>query len=387
MSNPPPLSRVREFIVVGGGIAGCTVAYELARRGRQVTLLEQSTLAHAASGRNMGLLLNQVEPAAAQIMEASVAVYRELAAAADIGLRQVDQLLLACDEGQLRVATARVGALREVGAEVREVDPADLRAALPALDGAIAGGAVVSGAWALDPAAATRAFAEAARAAGAEVRSPVRVAGPLHPGGVLTDAGGIAADAVVLATGPWLADLAPGVPVRGASGWCMRTGPLPLPVPWVIEEMSWPDQEELGRAASPPTLAELAGGGYDAPAADAVALAPQPAGDALLGTSLAPSLLGAVEGLGMPQRLARRALRVLPGLRELRVVSAWFGTRPMTPDGMPVCGPIAEGVWVHGGHGSVGMQAGPATARWLVDAMLGGESHPDLEAFSPARFG
>ena len=65
MSNPRSLSRVREFIVVGGGIAGCTVAYELARRGRQVTLLEQSTLAHAASGRNLGLLLNQVEPGAA----------------------------------------------------------------------------------------------------------------------------------------------------------------------------------------------------------------------------------------------------------------------------------------------------------------------------------
>ncbi|MBO0836485.1 MAG: FAD-dependent oxidoreductase, partial [Actinobacteria bacterium] len=42
MSNPLPLSRVREFVVVGGGIAGCAVAYELARRGRQVTLLEQS---------------------------------------------------------------------------------------------------------------------------------------------------------------------------------------------------------------------------------------------------------------------------------------------------------------------------------------------------------
>jgi glycine/D-amino acid oxidase-like deaminating enzyme len=59
----------------------------------------------------------------------------------------------------------------------------------------------------------------------------------------------------------------------------------------------------------------------------------------------------------------------------------------MTPDGMPVCGQIAEAVWVHGGHGSVGMQAGPATARWLVDAMLGGEPHPELDALRPARFG
>jgi glycine/D-amino acid oxidase-like deaminating enzyme len=166
----------------------------------------------------------------------------------------------------------------------------------------------------------------------------------------------------------------------------MRTGRLPVRVPWVIEEMSWPDQAELGRAARLPTLAELAVGGYDAPAADAFALAPQPTGDALLGTSLAPSLMGAVEGVGMPERLARRALRVAPGLREVGVVAAWSGMRPMTPDGMPVCGAVSDCVWAHGGHGSVGMQAGPATARWLVDAMLGGEPNPELERLSPRRF-
>lgn len=386
MSNPLPLSRVREFVVVGGGIAGCAMAYELARRGRQVTLLEQSSLARAASGRNMGLLLNQVEPLAVHAMGTSVGVYQELEAVHDFALRQVDQLLLARDRSQLATTAEKVAALRAVGTVVREVDAAELREQLPALAADISGGAVVSGAWALEPAAATRAFAEAAAAAGAEVRTGVRVAGPLRPGGVLTDVGKISADAVVLATGPWLAELAPGLPVTAGTGWCMRTAPLPLHVPWVIEEMSWPEQKELGRAAQPPTLADLAEGGYDAPAADAVALAPLPAGDALLGTSLAPSLLGAVEGLGMPQRMARRALDVIPGLRELAVVSAWSGTRPMTPDGQPVCGEIAEGIWVHGGHGSVGMQAGPATARWLVDAILSGQAQAELEPFSPARF-
>ena len=58
----------------------------------------------------------------------------------------------------------------------------------------------------------------------------------------------------------------------------------------------------------------------------------------------------------------------------------------MTPDGNSVCGAISDGLWVHGGHGSVGMQAGPATARWLVDAILGGEPNSDLERLSPGRF-
>src|ERR1700737_80649 len=112
MSNPPPLSRVREFIVVGGGIAGCTVAYELARRGRDVTLREQHSLAHAASGRNMGLLLNQVEPLPVRIMRTSIDIYHELETLRSFSLRQADQLLLAGDESQLALTSPRIAAIR-----------------------------------------------------------------------------------------------------------------------------------------------------------------------------------------------------------------------------------------------------------------------------------
>ena len=301
MSNPSSFSRVREFVVVGGGIAGCTVAHELARRGQDVVLLEEHRLAHAASGRNLGLLLNQVDPMPVRIIQTSIGIYRKLKNS--FSMREVDQLLLACTEPQLTATSARVAAMRELGVDLEEVPGDELRRLFPALAPDIAGGAVVKGAWALEPAAATLAFADAARAAGADIRTGTRVTGPIQAGGVATDAGRIAADAVILANGPWLAELAPALPVRAASGWCMRTGPLPMHVPWLIEEMSWPEQRELGRAARPPTLAELAVGGYDEPAADAFILAPQPAGDALLGIFLVRFLIGVVEGVGMLVRL------------------------------------------------------------------------------------
>src|ERR1700730_5299683 len=150
MSNPPSLSRVREFIVVGGGIAGCTVAYELARRGRDVTLLEQHSLAHAASGRNMGLLLNQVEPLPVRMMRTSIEIYCELDTSRSFSLRQVDQLLLAGDESQVATTTARMAAMRALDVDVEDVSGDQLRRMLPALAGDIAGGAIVKGAWALD---------------------------------------------------------------------------------------------------------------------------------------------------------------------------------------------------------------------------------------------
>jgi glycine/D-amino acid oxidase-like deaminating enzyme len=41
----------------------------------------------------------------------------------------------------------------------------------------------------------------------------------------------------------------------------------------------------------------------------------------------------------------------------------------MTPDGLPVARQLDENLWVHGGHGSLGMQAAPATARRLAEEM------------------
>ena len=95
-----------------------------------------------------------------------------------------------------------------------------------------------------------------------------------------------------------------------------------------------------------------------------VTLVGQPAGHALLGTSLAPSLLEPVEAVDMPRRIARRALDLLPGLAEVSITRGWYGLRPMSPDGLPLVGPTAvEGLFVHGGHGSIGMQSAPWTAR------------------------
>ena len=47
---------------------------------------------------------------------------------------------------------------------------------------------------------------------------------------------------------------------------------------------------------------------------------------------------------------------------------------------------LADGVWVHGGHGSLGMQAAPATAAWLAASMHGEASPPTFEELRPERF-
>src|SRR5262245_64444925 len=68
-----------DFVVVGGGIIGTACAYELARSGAAVTLLEKDELAAGASGRNLGYLDTSKDPALAPLARASLARYLELA--------------------------------------------------------------------------------------------------------------------------------------------------------------------------------------------------------------------------------------------------------------------------------------------------------------------
>jgi glycine/D-amino acid oxidase-like deaminating enzyme len=59
----------------------------------------------------------------------------------------------------------------------------------------------------------------------------------------------------------------------------------------------------------------------------------------------------------------------------------------MSPDGLPLVGPTrTDGIYLHAGHGSIGMQAAPATARWLANLMTGKATPPELEKLRPDRF-
>ena len=63
-----------DAVVIGGGIAGCTLAYELARRAIRTVILEQTLIAAESSGRNTGTLLSGPEPAVVEMLDASAEI-------------------------------------------------------------------------------------------------------------------------------------------------------------------------------------------------------------------------------------------------------------------------------------------------------------------------
>ena len=82
------------------------------------------------------------------------------------------------------------------------------------------------------------------------------------------------------------------------------------------------------------------------------------------------------------------AVRRLPVLAEAAVSHAWAGLYEMTPDAMPIIGPVRAlpGLFVIAGFSGHGFQHCPAAGRLLADVMAGVDPRFDLSPFAPERF-
>ncbi|MFI5012974.1 MAG: NAD(P)/FAD-dependent oxidoreductase [Hyphomicrobiales bacterium] len=400
-TGPHANGRPFDAIVIGGGIAGCTLAYELASRNIRVAILEQNAIASESSGRNTGTLLSGPQKEVVELLDACAKIYSEISQGpVPFEFARIGHLLISEDEASFDEASTVVERYRAAGVGMDKVSGKDLAREHPRLGFKVAGGYFVERAWTLEPMGATHAFAHAAREAGATIKTGVRVAQIFSRNGkvqgVLTDQGIVSADLVFIANGLWMTDLLrrtvgdgplPGLPFTAGRGWLIQLGKLDFELPWIVEELTWPDQEELGRRMSLEGLADIAEGRDDQPAVEAICLNPMRGGDARLGASVQPALRDLVRNTDMPSRIAGRALRMISGLGSLKVRNAYPGNRPMLPDGLPVAGRTSiDGLFVHGGMGSIGMHAAPATARWLVDAVISGDGNPKKDWLLPRRF-
>lgn len=391
------MSQPADALVVGGGVVGCACAYELARRGAKVVLLERAELAAGASGRNHGLLLSPLDPLMVPMAQASTAMYEGVAAAAPLPIRldarPIGFLLVAGDDEAERTA-GRLEAEAAANCGVR-IEPLDRSALLdlePELSPDLSEAWLLEDARRVDPAALTVALGLLARQEGADVRTHVAVRALLadegRVRGVITDEGPAEAHTVVLAAGPWsaalLRPLGHHLPVMGARGWLVHLAPKRLPVTRVVGRAGWhspPDPEGLS-----PTLAEevMEAGPVTI---TGTLLQPNADGTVLVGGSRQATVAGEPEDSSIPRKLLRDAIRLVPSLAEAAFLSAWWGVRPMTPDGLPIVGPAGDGLFLATGHGSLGVILAGGTARLATSIILGQEAPFDADPFAPDRFG
>jgi glycine/D-amino acid oxidase-like deaminating enzyme len=372
----------RDTVVVGGGLAGLTVARYAAERGDNVVLVERGGIGSGASGRNGGFLFRQPSAWINEHLDESVAIYAELQEQGlvpfDFGPRP--QLVLAVEEGELAHARAYAESVGGEEVDLREDDwfADDL-----------AGGYVVEGGYVLDAMGATTGMAEAARLAGVEIRLGCEAKRILvemdRVSGLATDAGVLRCDRIVVASGPrarfLLRTAGIDLPISSSRGWLLETAVVERLPPYSIEQAVWPVQEEMGPLVADPTIAQVAAGETGEASLISLLLGGRSAGQCVIGTSLGRSLREEAEAPDTIRRLAERAARVSPQLRGVPVVGAWSGRRAMSPDGLPVVGPVPglDGLEVASGFSSIGMMTIPAACKRLA------EGSPTPE-HAPGRF-
>jgi glycine/D-amino acid oxidase-like deaminating enzyme len=382
-----------DAVVIGGGVVGAACAYELARRGSTVTLVERDELAAGASGRNQGWFVLSDDPPLRPMSAGSLAMYREVIEDSEVPVRfdpdPVGHLMVATTAAGAEVLRSRVADREVAGTHAERLEDATLRDVEPALAPDLAEAWLLDQGRRIDPGALTVALALAARANGADVRTHCTVRDVVEDGsrvtGVVTDEGVLRANTVLLAAGPWSSPLARKrgivLPVSGARGWIVELNGTPGLLLHLIEE------EDGGRSEreTAPTAAELG----EAPPRDpgVSALLHQSYDDSIVcGASHHLALRPEAEDVDAPARIARRAARIAPALAHLTVRGIRWGIRPMSPDDRPLVGWLRDGLLAATGHGPEGVLLAGGTAQ-LAASMVLDEPHPfDADAFDPFRF-
>jgi glycine oxidase len=365
---------VRSFdvIVVGAGLIGCSVARELAQRGLRVLLLDRQEPGKEASWAAAGMLTPASESVKEHVLvplaNASLAMYPEFieqiegATGIKTGYRRNGALEVFYGEGGERELRHWLAAVRSAGFQPEPLSAVELRRIEPALAQDATAGAFLAEEGSVDNRLLTPAVAEAARRAGAELRSGEEVQRlTILTGkttGVQTRHEKIAAAHVVLAAGCFSGQVegaeryAPTLPVRGQM---VALRPAQMPLRHVVRGPSYLVPRDDGRLLIGATVERV---GFEK------------------GVTAA--------GVG---RLLVDTVRMVPALSAAPVLETWSGLRPDTPDHLPILGPAdVEGLWLATGHYRNGILLAPATARALGQWITEGQTSLPVEGFSPLRF-
>ncbi|MET9614651.1 TIGR03364 family FAD-dependent oxidoreductase [Kitasatospora indigofera] len=227
------------IIVVGAGVLGSMHAWQAVERGHEVVHLEREAEARGASVRNFGLVWVSGRAAGEELATALRA--RELwerigERVPALGFRPNGSLTAIRTEAELAVAEHATTLPDAAARGYRLLDPAQTKAANPALRGKLLGALWCGQDGAVEPRTAQPALRAALQATGRYTFLPGReVREVIGENAVRDDHGDVhTGDLVILCTGAWtgglIRELAPGLPVRRVRLQMMQTDPLDEPL-------------------------------------------------------------------------------------------------------------------------------------------------------------
>ncbi|MCI4366032.1 MAG: FAD-binding oxidoreductase [Thermoplasmata archaeon] len=360
-----------DLVVVGAGIVGAACAFEAARAGLTVAVVEATHPGGGATGAAMGhLVALDGSPAELALCRYSLALWRELAPSlpGSVHYREAGTIWLASSESDLVEARHKQARLEREGIPSTLLGPDELSKAEPALRPGLEGGLLVPGDGRLDPVAATEFLLGETVRFGGTIYAGQGATG-IEEGTVLRGKqASLTAETVLIAAGVDSGRLLKEIPVRPRKGQLLRIEPMPLSLDHQLVE--------LGYGASIRTSEAISVAFNVHPASD---------GSWTVGASREWGSTDTTTSPSTVERILRRAERFLPSLGHATVAKSWAGLRPAMPDHLPWIGPLPgrKGVWVATGHEGLGITCSLGTARLVVDGLLGRPSPVPRDPYLP----
>jgi glycine oxidase len=378
-----------DVAIIGGGVAGCSIAYHLARQGVPSLVIERDAVGSQASGKAWGVvspatnLLLYVEGSwvpegtmrsctglSDEGMRRFPPLARELKAEGglDVWYSELPVIRAVFDEAEEEAIKRRIPELKRDGFDVSWIEADGVKARCPAVAPEIRGGTLWPG-HQVEPYRYTLALAQAAEAKGARIKQGTATGFRHHGSRVTTvglESGEVAAGAVVLAMGPWTAQ---------AAAWLGRKMPMRVTRDQCLVL-------EVPERLPPWRITSGRGGG--------VAIVPKVDGTVILGHWEDDR----VDFDDRPTEefklsVMASAVSTIPRLEEARLVEhraaveAWHPTT-----GLPMLGrlPGWDNVYLVTWLAGFGIQWSPAVGRIIADLILKGHTADPIEPFDPARY-
>jgi len=368
-----------EVVIIGGGVNGVAIAYELAKRGcADVVVIERDYLGSGATGRcGAGVRQQWGTEMNLRMSIASVKKFEtmneDLAYAGDIEFKQGGYLLLAYTDAGWDQFKKNVSLQQSFGLAVRSCTPAEAKQIVPHLNTeGLLGATFNQTDGHCNPFHVTDAYAQAARRLGVEIYTHTEVVGIRREGsgrggivGVDTTKGSIATPVVVNAAGGW------SKPVAGMVG---------LDIPTYSERHQILVTEPIAPMQGPMVMSFH----------HHLYCQQTPHGSFImgLGDSSEQSGYSSRSTWQFVEEMAEKITWLLPPLKGVRIVRQWAGLYNMTPDRTPILGPVpaVPGYFMAVGFSGHGFMLAPMTGVLLAESILGQPATIPIEKMDLGRF-